>query len=355
MIDDSIYNIDLSGIKNNVLYIKNKYSDYKYYIGVVKANAYGCGYLNTIKTMEEAGINFFAVTNIDEARKVRKYTNLGILIMSNIPKYYINECIKDNYSVMVDSINYLKGIGCISNLKIHISINTGMNRYGISDIEEINDIINYSSLNGAILEGIYTHLYYASNKDITMNQINKFYSILENIDKKDIPIVHVMNSEGLLYYDKFKYTTGIRIGDLLYGLTYLKEFKSVFSLKSRISEIRYLKKGDTLGYDASYSAEKDEVIAVVQIGYNNGIVKKNTKRSVYINNKEYYIVGNICMCNLFVKIDESVNINDVVYIIKDSKHVMDISKYLDTAPSEVTCIIDKDIKKEYEVEGAIYE
>lgn len=355
MIDDSIYNIDLSGIKNNVLYIKNKYSDYKYYIGVVKANAYGCGYLNTIKAMEEAGINFFAVTNIDEARKVRKYTNLGILIMSNIPKYYINECIKDNYSVMVDSINYLKGIGCTLNLKIHISINTGMNRYGISDIEEINDIINYSSLNGAIIEGIYTHLYYACNKDITMNQINKFYSILENIDKKDIPIVHVMNSEGLLYYDKFKYTTGIRIGDLLYGLTYLKEFKSVYSLKSRISEIRYLKKGDTLGYDASYSAEKDEVIAVVQIGYNNGIIKKNTKRSVYINNKEYYIVGNICMCNLFVKIDESVNVNDVVYIIKDSRHVMDISKYLDTAPSEVTCIIDKDIKKEYEVEGEIYE
>lgn len=355
MIDDSIFNIDLNGIKNNVLYIKNKYPNYKYFIGVVKANAYGCGYLNTINVMEEAGINFFAVTNIDEARKVRKYTTLGILIMSNIPKYYINECIKDNYSVMVDNINYLKEIEDISNLKIHISINTGMNRYGINDIKEINDIINYSTLNNAIIEGIYTHLYYASDKDITISQINKFYNVLENINKKDIPMVHIMNSEGLLYYDKFKYTTGIRIGDLLYGLTYLKEYKSVFSLKSRISEIRYLKKGDTLGYDASYKANNDELIAVVPIGYNNGIIRKNTKRCVYINNKEYYIVGNICMCNLFVKIDESVNINDIVYIIKDSKHVMNISKYLDTAPSEVVCIIDKDIKKEYKKEGEDYE
>ena len=350
MLSSNEFEINLKSIKSNIEYIKNKYNDYDYYIGVVKANAYGCGYYKVIETMDKAGINFFTVNSIEEALEVRKYTKNGILILSPILLNNIDECIKNNISITIDNLEYLKQIKQTINLKVHIAINTGMNRYGVNNINELNEIMEYCKEKEIIVEGIFTHLYYASNKETTNKQIEIFNNYIENIDYKNIKMIHVMNSEGLLNYNKIKYTNAIRVGDLLYGLTRDKSFKSVYSLKSKINEIRQLKKGDTLGYDAGYKAEKDELIAVIPIGYCSGITKNNKGRFVYINNKKYQIVGNICMCNIFVKIDDSIKQTDEVDIIKDSYDVLDIADYINTAPSEITCIIDKNIKKIYRVE-----
>ena len=349
MLNGNILQINLNNIKHNVRYIVKHY-DYEYYIGVVKANAYGHGYNKVINAMEESGINYFAVSSLNEALEVRKFTNKGILILTPVFLNEIDECIKNNFSVTIDDIEYLKKIKNTSNLKIHIKLNTGMNRFGVNDIHEINEIIDYSTKNDIFVEGLYTHLYYASNDNIVNSQIETLTNIIESIDYK-FKMIHVMNSEGLLTYPKIKYTNGIRIGDLLYGFTYNENFKSTISLKTNIVKIRELKKGDTLGYDASYTADSDTRVAIVPIGYESGIIKCNKGRTVYINNKEYEIIGNICMCCLFINIDNTVTLDDEVYIIKDSKHVMDISKYIskyyESAPSEITCIINKNITKEY--------
>ncbi len=350
MLSGNTLEINLSGISHNVKEIIKNY-DYKYYIGVVKANAYGCGYDKVIKTMENAGINYFAVANIEEAMIVRKYTKKGILILTPVFPEDINKCIRNNISITIDDINYLKAIKITRKLKIHIKVNTGMNRFGSSDINEIKEIINYSSSNGIKVEGIYTHIYYAANKKLVESQIDAFNYIYSKLNY-EFPMVHIMNSESLLLYDKFKYTNGIRIGDLLYGFTLDDRFESAISLKSHIIRIRKLRKGDTLGYDGAYTAEKDnELIGIIPIGYADGLLKPNKGRYVYIKDKKYKIVGNICMCNTFIKIDENVKLFDTVYLIKDSKDVMRISEYLsdiyNEAPSEVTCVIDDNMKKEY--------
>ena len=351
MLSGNTLEINLKGISHNVKQIIADYSDYKYYIGVVKANAYGCGYEKVIKTMESSGINFFAVSNIDEALKVRKYTRKGILILTPVFPEDINKCIRNNISITIDDINYLRAIKNTHRLKIHIKLNTGMNRFGSSNFKEINEMINYSKKHGIKIEGIYTHIYYASNKKIVDNQIDAFNYIFDKLNY-EFPMVHIMNSESLLYYDKFKYTNGIRIGDLLYGLTLDERFESVISLKSHIIKVRKLKKGDTVGYDGAYTAEKDnELIGIIPIGYADGLLKPNKGRYVYINDKKYKIIGNICMCNTFIKIDENVKLYDTVYVIKDSKDVMRINEYInDTyteSPSEITCLINDNIKKEY--------
>ena len=349
MLNGNTFEIDLNGIKHNVNHIVKNYN-YKYYIGVVKANAYGCGYEKVIETMENAGINYFAVGNLDEALKVRKETKKGILILTPVLKDTIKLCIKKDITVTVDSIEYLKSLEKPKNLKIHIKLNTGMNRFGTNDIDEIKEIIKYSKENDIFVEGIYTHLYFASNKKIVEDQIKEFNRIMKRINYT-FKIIHIMNSEGLLYYDKFRYTNAIRIGDLLYGLTYDENYKSVFSLKTNIVELRKLSKGQTIGYDGAYTAEKDETIAILPIGYADGLLKVNTGRYVYINNKKYKIVGNICMCNTFVKVTKNIKQTDTVYIIKDSKDVMDINKYLSTfiptASSEITCNINELIPKKY--------
>ena len=93
--------------------------------------------------------------------------------------------------------------------------------------------------------------------------------------------------------------------------------------------------------------QMDEKIAVVSIGYADGIIRKNTGRDVYINNKMYKIVGNICMDMLFVKVDESVKVGDKVEIIKDINHIRRIAKHLDTITYEVICSIGKRVPRIY--------
>ena len=95
-------------------------------------------------------------------------------------------------------------------------------------------------------------------------------------------------------------------------------------------------------------ADKDTLIGVVQIGYADGIIRKNTGRYVYINDKKYKIVGNICMDMLFVEIDEYVKIGDEVVILKDNKHIEYTAKYLDTIVYEVICSISKRVPRIYE-------
>ena len=90
-------------------------------------------------------------------------------------------------------------------------------------------------------------------------------------------------------------------------------------------------------------------IMVYPIGYADGIIRKNTGRMVYINNKEYKIVGNICMDMLFVCVDKNVHVNDKVTIIKDNYHIKEIAKYLDTIPYEVICMIGKRVPRIYNI------
>lgn len=97
----------------------------------------------------------------------------------------------------------------------------------------------------------------------------------------------------------------------------------------------------------NYKANGKEKIAVVPIGYADGIIRKNTGRNVYINGKSYNIVGNICMDMLFVKVDDTVKVHDRVNIIKDIEHIEQIAKHLDTIPYEVTCSISKRVPRIY--------
>ncbi len=132
----------------------------------------------------------------------------------------------------------------------------------------------------------------------------------------------------------------------MYGLVDYKdiEFKSTFSLYSEVIQINKVK-DETVGYNGNYKVKDEELIAVVSIGYADGIIRKNTGRYVYINDKRYQIVGNICMDMLFVKVDKNVHVGDKVVIIKDIEHIKEIAEYLETIPYEITCSISKKVPR----------
>ena len=135
----------------------------------------------------------------------------------------------------------------------------------------------------------------------------------------------------------------------MYGFTNIKELslESTFKLKSEVIQINELLEGETLGYGGMYMAKEKTKIAVVPLGYEAGIIRKNTGRDVFINNKRYPIIGNVCMDMLFVKIDDSVKLHDAVEVLKDIEHVEEVAKHLDTIGYEVMCSIGKRVPREY--------
>ena len=343
--------VNLKNVENNVKKLINKYSDYKYHFGVVKADCYGHNGTETVQAIIKGGCNYIAVATLDEAIEIRKdIKNIPILCLGIIPLEYIEKCIENNIIITISNLEYLNELinKGIEKLKIHVKINTGMNRLGVNNKEEFNCIYNKIKENNFILEGIFTHIYNSNNEKLTQKQFKKFEEITSDINLNDVPIIHVGASDATINYPKLQYANGCRLGIAMYGLMENKELNlmSTFSLYSEIIQINDID-NETVGYNGAYEAEEKERIAVIPIGYADGIIRKNTGRNVYINNKEYNIVGNICMDMLFVKVDDSVKVGDKVVLIKDIEHIEQIARHLDTISYEVLCSIGKRVPRVY--------
>ena len=337
--------INLKKIENNVKTIINSSKEYKYHIAVVKASCYALG-IKCIKSILLGGANYLAVSSLEEALKIRKITNTRILVLEPIDIKYIDKAHQNNITLTISSLDYLEKIKdkCFT---CHLKINTGMNRLGINSKEELNEVYKIIKNSNITIEGIYTHIYKSSDKVLTEKQFKRFENITKDIDLNEFEIVHIPNSETITNYKKKDYVNGCRMGIIMYGFSNNLNLESVFTLKSRIIEIKHIKKDDTVGYDGNYKATKDELIGIIPIGYADGIIRKNTGRYVYINNKQYQIVGNICMDMLFVLIDENVKLNDEVLIIKDNNHINEIANHLDTINYEVMCSISNRVNRKY--------
>ena len=340
-------NVYLNNIKNNVNKIIEKYNNYKYYIGVVKADSYGHNGYEVVKFIIDGGCNYLAVSSLDEALEIREYFDIPILCLGIINSKYISICEENNIDITVTNLDYLKEIKD-RNINIHIKIDTGMNRLGVKEKKEFNSMIELIKESDLKLKGIYTHIYNATNKENVDKQIDVFKNITSDVDLNKIDIVHIAQSDTLVNYPKIDFCNGCRLGIIMYGLTNNDlELKNTIELVSEIIEIKKLKKGDTVSYNGTYEASEDEIIGIVSIGYADGVNRHLKGSYVYINNKKYEIIGNICMDMLMVRIDESGKLNDTVYVYKDIEHIKVLSEYLDTIPYELICNISKRVERKY--------
>ena len=372
--------INLDNLKNNVKNIIKKYPDYKYYIGMVKSNAYNHG-LYIVNTLIESGINYLAVSSLDEAIKIREYNKeIGILITEIIDEDLIDEAIKNNITLTIDDLDYLKKIK--DPCTIHIKLNTGMNRIGVSSKEEFNELYEYINKNKNIeLEGIYTHFATPGINDIYYDkQVNKFKEITGDIDLSKIKIVHCASSFIVLSHPKIEFANGIRFGTMMYGYDIsLKEYnndlkskikkardqylinknnispvirgvnidlKPAFKIKTNVMKIRKIKKGEILGYGINIIPE-DALVAILPIGYESGIGTNINGRKVIINNKKYEAISGIEMCMMFVKVDESVKVGDSVTILGDDLTLGYMSRLNNSHIQGTLVNIGKELPKVY--------
>lgn len=230
--------INLENVKNNVKNIIRNYSDYKYYFGVVKADCYGHD-LETVQSIIKGGCNYLCVATLDEAIEIRKkLQEIPILCLGVITNDYIEICKEQNITITIPSLDYIIKLNQqdTEGLKVHLKINTGMNRLGIKQEEELKEVYKIAKSKKINIEGIYTHIYEASNEEKYNNQIHKFEKMIHSIPIEKIKIIHTSASEAMSNYRKPQEVNGCRLGIIMYGFTDKKELnlKSTFALKSQV-------------------------------------------------------------------------------------------------------------------------
>ncbi len=377
--------IDLDILRNNVKTIIEKYNNYKYYFGVVKSNAYGHGeYI--VNELIKGGINYIAVSYLNEALKVREYNkDIPILCFVPIALDDLDLAIKNDVTLTICDLNYLKELIKILNkkIKVHIKLDTGMNRLGFKNKKEFMEAYNLIKDNKLItLEGLYTHQSTVGVHDrLYDNSIKKFKSLTEDIDLKEIPIIHITSSSNLVSHEKIDFTNGVRLGTIMYGfnptirvynngifnklrnirnsiirkkynlskiITNVDlDIKPSISMYTNIIQIKDVKKDEFVGYGFSYKATEDIKIAIIPVGYNNGIGYGTNSHYVLINNKKYYSIGQISMNMMIIKIDDSVNINDKVIIMNDKLLPRDVANFTNKLTIEILLAVGHANTKKY--------
>lgn len=373
--------INLDNALWNLHNIKNM-ANSRFVMPVVKADAYGHGANVLAKLYEEDGVKAFAVSNINEAIKLRKSgIKSDILVLGFTPTDYINQLYAFNITQAVYCPEYAKQLSdaALKNsfvIKVHLKVDTGMSRIGFNmrddGLQGLGDMKRALNLPNLEPEGIFTHFSSAdseetADKEFSDKQFYLFSKTIEALraDGVTFKYVHCCNSAASSLRDSAEGNL-IRPGIILYGLSPADGLgigytqKHVMSVKSAVSMIKTVEKGQPISYGRTYTTDLKRVIATVPIGYADGYPRALSNRGkVIVNGKFAPIVGRVCMDQLMIDVTDvnNVEIGTVVTVIGEADGLSitfdELAKMCNTISYELMCNISIRMPRVYLRNGKI--
>lgn len=344
--------INKSNLEKNLKIVR---SINKNLICVIKDNAYGLGIENILPILLENKCDYFAVAYIEEAVKIQKLLEnlklknqngkIKVMSLNYVKPENVGDAIRNNIELTVFNflqlLDYLKILDDFfenMTLKIHIKVNSGMNRLGFDENEILELVkivkkynLNNKSKNRLEIISIFSHISDAENQDETEKQVEKYEKILKIFSQNNVRYrySHLQASPLLFKYGKKYNYDFARIGMALYGMEPLSTDMSlldVITVKSKIINIRNVKKNDKVSYGSKGIVKHDSKIGIVAIGYAHGLQKQienSNKAYILVNGQKAKIIGEICMDMIFVDLTniENVKMNDEVVIIGSQENV----------------------------------
>lgn len=323
--------INLNNLKNNLQIIANHINGSKI-MPIIKANAYGHGMIGISKNLNHPAVEMLGIAYPSEGVELRSAGETRKIIIMIPPELdEITEVIDNKLDITIGHLKYFPEIDKIARrrgikINAHIYLNTGMNRDGIS-LEEfqklLGEIESYKHIN---FEGLCSHFATSDfdDKSFAEEQISIFKKALEIAKTRKIKFkyIHFANSGAIYNLPKSHYNM-VRPGFAIYGLMPRKDFadamglKPTLALKTHIKKIFKLQKGQTTGYSMKYIAPQNTKIAVIPIGYGDGVPLSLTNNmQCLIEGKRFNVVGSICMDQMFIDIDkENINEGEQVVLI----------------------------------------
>ena len=364
---DAWVEINLNNLEHNVLEIK-KYlfencpdkDNLPEIFAVIKADGYGHGSLMCAPTLLACGVKEFGVASVDEGIELRENkVEAPILVLGASPLWALENAIKYNISVSIFNDEHLdvalqlyKRLN--KKLKVHIKLDTGMNRIGL-ELESANDFIKkVLSSEFLDLKGIFTHFADVENKELFRKQINIFEKIVqpfkEEFKQKGVKI-HCLNSPAIFSYPCYAFDM-VRMGIIMWGLSpyssdskeneKIKAMLPVMGLKARVTNIHTLKKGEGISYGHIYVADENKKVATIPLGYADGVARKLSGNiSAYLNGKQISQIGRITMDQMMFDVTGvDCSKGDIIELIGENnkKDTIDTwAEKLDTINYELTC------------------
>jgi len=349
---DAWVEVNISNLEHNIREIKKNVPAGIKLLGVVKADAYGHGAVMLAPTILASGIDMLGVASIDEGADLRQAgINCEILVLGAVPVWAVESAVKNDLSISVFSKEHIKACEQAHKRtgikpKVHIKLDTGMNRIGIRTDDAIEFIKKVQKLDYINLQGIFTHLAAAEEIDKTKEQFKKWNYVIENVDTDGL-LLHILNTAGTICYD-MPNSNMRRVGISLYGLypdfpngLYFEkpDLKQLISLKGRIVNIHTAKDGEGISYCHTYTAKGDRTVATVPIGYADGVPRLlSNKIKGMLNGVEVEQVGNITMDQMMFDITGvKANTGDVITLLDENHSIDEWAKILSTINYELTC------------------
>lgn len=340
--------IDLDAIKHNFGLCKDKS---KKVMCIIKADAYGHGSIQVARALNAA--DYFGVATPDEAIELRCASiKTPILLLGFCPIDIIDKLILANITISVYNMEIARKISKVATYlrktaKVHIKINTGLNRLGFNDIADILEVYKLENL---YIEGVYTHLAISKTENIT-DKKKIFDNILDNIreNNHNIDLVHIANSEAIFNMDNSDYDI-VRPGICLYGYPASNGFIPAMTLKCSIANISKLPAGSPIGYGETHILSKDSKVATLTIGYADGLNRGASNTiNILINNTPCPLIGNICMdmCMVDVSHLSDISLNDEAIIFGKDYPADILADKLSTITHEVLCNISRRVPRIY--------
>ncbi|HUH18120.1 bifunctional UDP-N-acetylmuramoyl-tripeptide:D-alanyl-D-alanine ligase/alanine racemase [Albibacterium sp.] len=359
---DTSLEINLNALEYNLNYYKRKLDNQTKLMVMVKAFSYGSGSFEIANLLQFNRVDYLAVAYPDEGIALR-VSGIKSPIMVMSPDLLSFEAIIDNYlepeifslDLLRSLIGLLEDRG-IKEYPIHIKIETGMHRLGF-EAQDFNELIEIVSTNNSVkIASVFSHLAASGSPkhdDFTREQIAKL-KMFTNELKEILPysfLVHISNTAAIERWPEARFDM-VRLGIGLYGVGSLSEglLETVATLKTSVSQIKHIKKGETVGYNRNGVLEDGGTIATVKIGYADGFSRRfgNGVGKLLIKGKLVPTVGDICMDMCMVDVtDMPVKVGDEVVVFGKEPTVESLAASIETIPYEIMTGISQRVKRIY--------
>lgn len=363
--------ISLEAIAWNTGLFKAALSPRTALMAVVKANGYGHGAVETARAALDAGADRLGVAIVDEALRLREAgCGQPVLVLGYTPPSSVRAAVQNDIGLTAFTDDVLDEIiRCADELskpaRIHLKIDTGMNRIGTGDAKDTLRLARKATAaRHVVLEGIFTHFADADGDDpaYTEQQFDTFGQAVSMLEQHgiDVPLKHCCNSAAAMRYPPM-HLDMVRVGIALYGLhpsgqTRLPAYplRPAMRLVSEISALRHTPAGQTVGYGRTFAAAADSTIATIPIGYADGLSRR-------LSNKAYALVrgvrvpyaGNVCMDQTMLDVTRvpDAQVGDVAVLFgqsgQDRIPVEELAALLGTINYEIVCAVGSRVPRVY--------
>jgi alanine racemase len=361
--------VHLDHLQHNVREIRKRLRPDVRFMAVVKADGYGHGVVQAAQAAIGAGAESLAVNQCEEAAALRQAgITAPILVLSPIHPAQVDVAAELELEVTVFQASWLSEMRrwkkSRKTLLVHIKMDTGMGRYGLQHREEFEAMLPGLMADDIRVVGVYTHFATANQEDdsYVRQQFAKFMQMRGWLEEAGLHgvIAHCANSATALRFPEFALDM-VRVGASLYGILPVDgavavgmvpvRLKPTLSIRTAIAHIKRVERGQTIGYDRSYTASADEWIATLPVGYADGWYRGYGGCEVLAGGERVPIVGNICMNQTMIRLPRSMPIGTVVTLIGeqlgDRITLDELAAHIGSIPQQVLVMLPRHMQRVY--------